>query len=421
MAISASVSHAAGAAEGKPVAAFTHVRALDGIRGVAILLVLVDHLLWANKITGSSFLDIIGQLRGSAYCGVNLFFALSGFLITGILLDTLGDPHYFGTFYARRTLRIFPLYYGFLAALLLLTRPLHFVWSGWQYYFLTYTQNLAVWRLNVPLDIGSFNIVHFWSLQVEEQFYLLWPLIVYRLRRPESLARVALIACVVILAIRIFLIAMRAHHPAFQFRNLTYTATFSTADNILFGCCLCALLRTRWRETVLRLAPRVFAVSAAILVVTFIVCGGLENPASRFIPTFGYSVIAITCTAVIAMTQRQGSTTQRLFENDVLGFFGKYSYGIYVFHYSMAGWFTRPIRQYLNDAQGSKLISVVVGALIVGTLSVLVAMASYHLYETPFLRMKRFFRYRGEVDAARSEPPKAGYEPLAEAAISPRS
>jgi peptidoglycan/LPS O-acetylase OafA/YrhL len=409
MAISAPISHAPG---GELAGDFAHVRSLDGIRGLAILLVLVDHLFWANNSTGSPFLDVLAQLRGSAYCGVNLFFALSGFLITGILLDTLDDPHYFMTFYARRTLRIFPLYYGFLAVLLLLTRPLHFIWSGWQYYFLTYTQNLAIWRLGVPLDIGPFNIVHFWSLQVEEQFYLLWPLIVYRLRHPESLARLALVACIAILAVRIFLIAMGAHHPAFQFRNLTYTATFSSADNILFGCCLCALLRTRWRDTVLRLAPRVFAASAAILLATFILCGGLDNPASRFIPTFGYSVIAITCTAMIALTQQQGSIAQRLFESDLLGFFGKYSYGIYVFHYSIAGWLTRPIRQYLNDAQGSKLVSVVAGAIVVGVLSVLIAVVSYHLYEMPFLRMKRFFRYRRDADAARPAAPLAGYEPL---------
>src|ERR1700722_19675697 len=190
---------------------FAHIPALDGIRGAAILLVLIYHLFWSNPVTGSRFLGFLQQIRGTTYCGVNLFFALSGFLITGILLDTLDRPRYFQMFYARRSLRIFPLYFGFLLVLLLLTRPLHFSWSGWQYFYLTYTANLALWRTHIPLQLSFFNITHFWSLQVEEQFYLLWPFVVYRLRRPETLARLSLISCAVILCVRIFLVAMRSH------------------------------------------------------------------------------------------------------------------------------------------------------------------------------------------------------------------
>ena len=71
---------------------FAHTAALDGIRGAAILVVLVYHLLWSNPITGSPILDLLQEIRSATYCGVNLFFALSGFLITGILLDTLDAP-----------------------------------------------------------------------------------------------------------------------------------------------------------------------------------------------------------------------------------------------------------------------------------------------------------------------------------------
>src|SRR5947209_4577687 len=127
-----------------------HLKALDGLRGTAILLVLFHHLFWANNQTGNRFFDFMGKIRGSSWIGVYLFFALSGFLITGILLQTLGDQNYFKTFYARRMLRIFPLYYGFLFLLLALTKPLHFQWNGWQFYYLTYTANLALWR-DAPL------------------------------------------------------------------------------------------------------------------------------------------------------------------------------------------------------------------------------------------------------------------------------
>jgi peptidoglycan/LPS O-acetylase OafA/YrhL len=123
-----------------------HILALDGIRGVAILFVLYDHLFWSNPNSGNPIFDFLNAIRASSFVGVNLFFALSGFLITGILLDTVTSPNFFRTFYARRTLRIFPLYYGVLLVLLLLTRPLHFVWNGWQYFYLTYTSNLALGR-----------------------------------------------------------------------------------------------------------------------------------------------------------------------------------------------------------------------------------------------------------------------------------
>src|SRR5260370_3776566 len=157
-----------------------HIKALDGLRGAAILLILYDHLFWSNSQSGNRFFDFLNQVRDSSWVGVNLFFALSGFLITGILFETLHDSNYFRTFYARRALRIFPLYYGFLFVLLALTKPLHFQWNGWQYYHLTYTSNLALWRYHVPLILPNFNINHFWSLDVEEQFYLICPFVVYR-------------------------------------------------------------------------------------------------------------------------------------------------------------------------------------------------------------------------------------------------
>lgn len=388
----------AAGSDGENPGGFSHVAALDGIRGVAILLVLVDHLFWSNDHTGSRLFDALSAIRSSTYIGVNLFFALSGFLITGILLDTLDLPHFFRTFYARRALRIFPLYYGSLVFLLLLTKPLHFVWSGWQYYYLTYTANLAFRRAFAPLYLGIFSINHFWSLQVEEQFYLFWPLVLYRFRRLETVLRISLVSCGVILGIRVFLIAMRKH-PAFSSVYLPYAPTFSCADNILFGCALCAALRTRWRETVRRWAPRVLAVSAVVLITAGILNHGLYwanddyLPTRLFIPTLGFSLVGISSAAVIAMTLNAGSRTQRLFQNRILRFFGKYSYGIYVFHFSVFGGISASLRFFLNNHLQSKAASVLIDGIVTGALTVAVAMASYYLIESRFLHLKRYFSY----------------------------
>jgi peptidoglycan/LPS O-acetylase OafA/YrhL len=371
---------------------FTHIPALDGIRGFAILLVLVCHLFSANNHTGSRLFDILEEISEASYCGVNLFFALSGFLITGILLDTLNVPHYFKTFYARRSLRIFPLYYGSLLALLLLTKPLHFQWSGWQYYFLTYTSNLALWRTHVPLRLGYFNINHFWSLQVEEQFYLIWPFVVYRIRRAETIVRISLVGCAVVLCIRIFLVAMRGH-VGFDNIYLTYSPTFSCVDNILFGCGLCALLRTRSRETVKRLAPRVLAVTASLILIIGILNHGFLWQDSTMVPTLGFSLVGISCASIIAMTLRATSRTEHFFQSSILRFFGKYSYGIYIFHYSLAGFANGPIRLLVNQHFQSRALGVCIGAIFVTALSVLAALLSYHVYEKQFLRLKKFFSY----------------------------
>jgi peptidoglycan/LPS O-acetylase OafA/YrhL len=337
-----------------------HIPALDGIRGLAIVLVLGVHLFVANRDTGSRVFDTISAILGSGYVGVNLFFVLSGFLITGILLDTVDAPAFFKTFYARRTLRIFPLYYGVLLLLALLTRPMGLHWGGWAPFLFTYTSNLWFWRAHQLIPLSPFNINQFWSLQVEEQFYLVWPFLVYWLREPAKLIRVALAGCSVIFLLRLGIVLTGPHPNVY----LPYSPTFSCADNLLFGCCLCALLRTKAREKALRLAPAVFWLGSA---------------------------------AVIAMALRPRSRTQTWFGNPVLTFFGRYSYGLYVFHYSIAAMIAVPVRFWLNAHLHSKAIGVLGSAIAVLALSIAVALLSYHFYEAPFLRLKRYFSYRASA------------------------
>jgi peptidoglycan/LPS O-acetylase OafA/YrhL len=367
-----------------------HLPALDGVRGVAILLVLCVHLFVANPDTKSAFFNLVTAVFQSCYIGVNLFFVLSGFLITGILLDTIDFPHFFSTFYVRRSLRIFPLYYGVLIALLVLTRPLHLDWGGWKYQLLTYTSNLSFWRPNQLIPLHPFNINHFWSLQVEEQFYLVWPFLVFRLRQPRKIIRLALVGCLVVFLIRVGLVFFRSH---FQNVYIIYSPTFSCADNLLYGCCLCALLRTSARATVVRFAPVVFGVAAAVVGLLAICYHGLNFQSNAIVPTIGFSTVGIGSAALIAMSLQENSRAQRFFGLAVLRFFGKYSYGLYVFHYTLAEILTVPIRLFIYQHFHSRALGVVVGAGVVMGVSVLVALISYHFYELPFLNLKRYFSY----------------------------
>jgi peptidoglycan/LPS O-acetylase OafA/YrhL len=367
-----------------------HIPALDGIRGLAILLILGDHLLWSNYTNPSTLFSLLIDVRRSLWIGVVLFFALSGFLITGILCDTLHQPHFFRNFYARRALRIFPLYYGVLFTLLALTHPLHLQWNHWQWFYLTYTANLALGQMG-PLVLPHLNISHFWSLNVEEQFYLLWPLVVFRLRSIRALILTASIGCLIVLATRTALVAFSAH---FTRHDLTMSPTFSCADDLLFGCILALLLRSRHRHRTLALAPKLLALTSAALFAMALTDHGLRFFNSAIQQTLGASLLGIASASLIAMALLPASRTARIFDNRTLRFFGKYSYGLYVFHYPIDALFTLRLRSTILTYTHSKALAVAGAALLLATLSVLIAWLSYNLYEKHFLKLKRFFPNR---------------------------
>src|SRR5215470_2833769 len=190
----------------RSVRAGGHLPGLDGVRGLAILLVLAVHFVGnATPVTWGERLAV--KLGNYGVLGVDLFFVLSGFLITGLLLDSKGDPHYFRNFYARRTLRIFPLYYFVLALLFVVIPALATIPPALeearqhQAWLWTYTANFF---LAAKSSWALTYVSHFWSLAIEEHFYLLWPLVVFSFRR-ETLERICLWVIGAALALRIAL------------------------------------------------------------------------------------------------------------------------------------------------------------------------------------------------------------------------
>jgi len=365
-----------------------HIPSLDGLRGLAVLGVVASHLFWGNP--AGPWTAAIESITVFGAHGVDLFFVLSGFLITGILYDSLQEESYFRKFYARRCLRIFPLYYGVLIVLFLLTPLLHWDWNHTQWYFVLYLQNLPS---AIRLNHGAGQILdHFWSLAVEEQFYLVWPLLVFFVAARARLMRLAFALCCAALLLRLVLIAHSVDY------NIINRGTLSRADSLLMGALLALLLRGPAHDRILRFAPTVLYACVGVYGAGLILYHyGIPAIWSRqtyntVFVGFGFSILSLFSAALIAMCLRHGSFTARAFTSPTLRFFGKYSYGLYVLH-GIAMFWRAPFRRLCESISPSKYLSIGGSGLLIFILGTAAAFLSYNLYEKHFLKLKRYFDY----------------------------
>jgi peptidoglycan/LPS O-acetylase OafA/YrhL len=375
-----------------------HLPPLDGLRGLAVLGVMFYHF---NLIVEDSYVfnGVPAVLARSGWCGVDLFFVLSGFLITGILLDAKGSPHYFRNFYARRTLRIFPLYYGLLTAVFLLGPRIPALatpefealaqhqWSLWFYY-----SNLTVaWYNDFFFNADWIEFNHFWSLAIEEQFYLVWPAVVLLCGR-RSLA----VACGALIVIAFLLRGAFVLHGDHVWT--VYAFTPCRWDGLALGGLLALAWRTPgWWPPVARRAPLVAMVCFFALAGAAWQGNRLEydNPSFQ---VFGYSALALFFGAfiVLAVDASASSVARRLWSQPVLRFFGKYSYGLYVVHPTLMEHLVQllPV-PVLAERWGSPALGALTFMIASLGLSVVLAWLIWHLYEKHFLRLKGFFESTG--------------------------
>src|ERR1700761_6059162 len=216
-----------------------HLPALDGVRGLAILLVMGSHFFAGTPHNLPE--RMARSLLAFGATGVDLFFVLSGFLITGILYDSLQEERFFRKFYARRALRILPLYYGVIAAYAVVGMVQHRSSHGELLSLTCYLQNTSliaapIFYYSAPLFLP---LGHFWSLAIEEQFYLVWPLLVFLLRTRTRL----LILCASLILLCPILRFFAWSHGAPYFD--VHANTLYRADSLVIGGALSLLLRSR--------------------------------------------------------------------------------------------------------------------------------------------------------------------------------
>ncbi len=370
-----------------------HVPALDGVRGLAILLVLLGHLFVRNPNPQVSWpLRFIALVFSSGWVGVDLFFVLSGFLITGILYDTRESAHFFRNFYARRMLRIFPLYYAVIFTLMAVSLVQGYRWfPGGTLLYLSYLHTLSIGPVGYT-TAPWVNINHLWSLAIEEQFYFVWPLAVFALRSRRRIALgAALLACASV-AVRCWVYATGVIlvHP-----YATYSWTPSRLDGLLVGAMLAMLVRSHWRADVLRWAPPVFLcgiVASLLLLMTARDMWPLYHP---LLGITGYPLFALTFAGLVGWSLRSGSAASRVCGSGFLRLFGRYSYGLYVYHFILHRFLTDRVHDAVEAHTGSKLVALLLSGAVTAGLSLAVAMLSFHYFESPILRFKRYFPEHG--------------------------
>jgi peptidoglycan/LPS O-acetylase OafA/YrhL len=319
-----------------------HIPELDGVRGVAILLVMIGH----------------GWPRFSllAVSGVGLFFVLSGFLITRILLKSVAKSHYFKNFYIRRALRIWPLYYLILG-LAYLTPIFSFSHvDNPAYRFFLYIQNF--WPLNAPPILGAT-----WSLAIEEQFYLVWPLVAWFCRTPRRLGLIAATLILITPAIR----------TAYYLGGIDpYALTLGRLDGLATGAALATLTMVWSGNSKFRLKLIAVCLTLSVILLPLLHFTLLRKAFKD--TSMNFAFVGLVAFAIYW----SGSQATRVLRSAVLRFFGKVSYCAYLVHLA------------LIYRLGS--VPVVVRLAV----AIAIATASWYLFESPLLRLKDSLT-RGDV------------------------
>ena len=371
------------------------VKELDGLRGIAVALVMALHLFKrAGYFTEHPILEGFITFTTVGWVGVDIFFTLSGFLITSILLKSKTDEHYFKNFYVRRALRIFPLYYAAILFVLFFAPKVEEEFTN---QLSTALPIMLLYQQNWALMFKDFHITQYlgitWSLAIEEQFYLIWPFIVYKLKR-EKLVKFSIGYIAISIIARTLGTLLWPDLP--QASTFFYYTSFARFEEMLFGGLLATFLTYDGaHEKVKRYALPLFLVSFAVFVALhFLSLPGSPHPEHASLPLTlgGYTTAALFTLGLIGIfiTHPPQNLFRRFFANPVLTFLGKYSYSMYLFHMTAALILLDVF--WHSELRGWK--PFILYPLTTYIATIIIALLTWNLLEKYMLGLKKYFEYK---------------------------
>jgi len=355
-----------------------HIAALDGLRGIAIFLVLLYHCLYPLRRLGSTV----------GWVGVDLFFVLSGFLITGILLDTRQNKNYFKTFYIRRSLRIFPLYYLFLIGFFIIApillnpnflKPYHYYFDNQIWYWL-YIPNWLITFNNHWPPVPKPLLDHFWSLAIEEQFYLFWPFLVFICNR-----KVLIIICFFFIFQSI--VIRNIFENIGQDYSSSYVFTFARLDAISIGAIIAIMIRSEKGKIILEKYTTLILILSTVLLILLTLINHNFSLKDEYFIRIGYTIIGFFFGAFLLYSLVTGSVINKIGKTQFFRFLGKYSYGIYIYHWLIFPLLINYIAKWIEIFTSNSIW--LIASFVCVAFIILLSIITFHLFEKQFLKLKK--------------------------------
>jgi peptidoglycan/LPS O-acetylase OafA/YrhL len=350
--------------------------ALDGLRGVGCLLIVVYH----------NF-PFLHEYLFFSWLAMDIFFVLSGFLITDILINSFGEKNYLKNFYVRRLLRVFPLYYTSLILFLFIIPALfripiridYFVNN--QVYFWTFTQN---WLLIFHAQPSQSYLNHLWSMGVEEQFYLLWPLVFALIKKPKILLTLLVVLLLSFITLRFWLWTQQIPEmPYYGFYM------FTRIDGICIGC-MVALMQ-KINKNFLSSFTGAIVLGFALLNFLFYGINLRYHDSFPYLALVGFTTFSMIFGLLVHdIVNKNSKLVTLIFDVRILKFLGRVSYGTYIFHWPMFLLLNTWLVNWASVSLGfgrPQLFS----SLLITILAYTTGFLSYRFFELRFLRLKKYF------------------------------
>ena len=363
---------------------------LEGIRGYAFLLVFFYHYFWNDEFPFQRipWLYPLFLIKQIAWIAVPMFFVLSGYLICGILIDTRDKEGYFKVFYTRRILRVFPPYYIALVFIGVVGLLGHVSLDYRYYVHFFYIQNLLPAYPDLAW-LGTLRLGHLWSMAVEEQFYLLWPLVVWLCPNKRVLLRVTVLFVGASCAIRF------ASHWANISAMRVYTWTPTRLDAILLGALLAIVRRDAIYKKLEPLGKYIALAGIVTLMAVAAVTGDSWPIKTHLRAALLIPLVNVLSAGLILGVLEPGSFLCRACSQRWICWLGSRSYGLYLFHFLFLDWLARFGSQLAMHMP--RRLAYLLGIALAFSFTLVLAAVCYTFVEQPAMNLKRFFPYgRGE-------------------------